>query len=181
MSRTYSFNWAANHGIVFTHTHTPRFQQFCSPQSGPTLVKVKPGEFPASTPEATSLAFRFWDAGSGRGRLRLSPRCTSFVASSAAGASRPCLAATVLAYAPEMPLAAPRLSPFLSPAWPPSEPLPSSSQTIPLWCKPLIPSFQPLPHWAISRDSTVGSLSPQSQLSHYCSSPTERPRFQSLL
>ena len=86
MSRTYSFNWAANHGIVFTHTHTPRFQQFCSPQSGPTLGKVKPGEFPASAPEATSLAFRFWDAGSGRGRLRLSPRCTSFVASSAAGA-----------------------------------------------------------------------------------------------
>jgi len=98
------FNWAANHGIVFihtTHTHTPRFQQFCSPKSGSTLVKVKPGEFPASAPMATRLAFRCWDAGSGlpvgSGYL-----LTAFPLYPAALAgpgrpSQPCLAATALA------------------------------------------------------------------------------------
>lgn len=69
MSRTYSFqlscqSWHCIH-THHTHTHTPRFQQFCSPKSGSTLVKVKPGEFPASALMATRLAFRFWDAGSG--------------------------------------------------------------------------------------------------------------------
>ena len=90
------------HTHTHTHTHTPRFQQFCSLKSGPTLVKVKPGEFPASAPMATCLAFRFWDTGSGlpAGPGYLLPAFPLYPAALAGPGwpSQPlCLAATVLA------------------------------------------------------------------------------------
>ena len=89
------FNWAANHGIVFIYTHTPHFQKFCSPQSGPTRSKWSQENF---QPVLRRLQVSILDSGTlarPAGWLRLSPRCTSFVSSSAGGAgpalSRPCL------------------------------------------------------------------------------------------
>ena len=157
-------SWHCIH--IHTHTALPEVL-FSTEWSNP--VKVKPGEFPASAPEATSLDFRFWDTGSAR---RLAPAVSSlhFLRIQQRWRGRagpqPAVSATVLPKPRRCPWQLHGYHPFCLQPDLPQNHTPAALRQPLCDVNHLFLLFNPCPRWAISRDSIVGSLSPQSQLSH---------------